>query len=91
MDIWDEVVKEYNDELNKLRLNVSGGQADSFAHYRQLVGLVQGIEWSRNKCCWPTGDPKKNGFLFCGEPVVPGKPYCLKHCYEAYTTSRDSN
>ena len=51
---------------------------------RQLV-------WSRSKCCWPTGDPKKNGFLFCGEPVVPGKPYCLKHCYEAYTTSRDSN
>ena len=49
MDIWDEVVKEYNDELNKLRLNVSGGQADSFAHYRQLVGLVQGIEWSRNQ------------------------------------------
>jgi hypothetical protein len=49
MDVWDEVVKEYNDELNKLRLNVSGGQADSFAHYRQLVGLVQGIEWSRNK------------------------------------------
>jgi len=49
MDIWDEVVKEYNDELNKLRLNVSGGQADSFAHYRQLVGFVQGIEWSRNQ------------------------------------------
>jgi len=49
------------------------------------------LNWSRNKCCWPTGDPKKNGFLFCGEPVVPGKPYCLKHCYEAYTTSRESN
>ena len=49
------------------------------------------LEWSRNKCCWPTGDPKKNGFLFCGELIVPGKPYCLKHCYEAYTTSRDSH
>ena len=49
------------------------------------------LEWSRNKCCWPTGDPKKNGFLFCGGSVVPGKPYCLKHCYEAYTTSRDSH
>ena len=48
MDIWDEVIKEYNNELNKLRLNVSSGQADSFAHYRQLVGLIQGIEWSRN-------------------------------------------
>lgn len=51
---------------------------------RQLV-------WSRSKCCWPTGDPKKNGFLFCGDTVVPGKPYCLPHCKEAYTTSRDAS
>ena len=51
---------------------------------RQLV-------WSRSKCCWPTGDPKKNGFVFCGDTVVPGKPYCLPHCKEAYTTSRDSS
>ena len=51
---------------------------------RQLV-------WSRSKCCWPTGDPKKNGFVFCGDAVVPGKPYCLPHCKEAYTTSRDAS
>lgn len=50
---------------------------------RQLV-------WSRSRCCWPTGDPKKNGFLFCGGNVVPGKPYCLQHCQEAYTNSRDT-
>ena len=49
MDIWDEVVKEYDNELNKLRLTVSSGQAEDFAHYRQLVGLIQGIEWSRNQ------------------------------------------
>lgn len=49
------------------------------------------LEWSRSKCCWPTGDPKFNGFSFCGAPIVPGKPYCLKHCQEAYTTSRDSS
>ena len=48
------------------------------------------LEWSRSKCCWPTGDPKKNGFVFCGDTVVPGKPYCLPHCREAYTTSRDT-
>ena len=51
---------------------------------RQLV-------WSRSKCCWPTGDPKNNGFVFCGDTVVPGKPYCLPHCKEAYTTSRDAS
>ncbi len=49
MDMWDEVVKEYDNELNKLRLTVSSGQAEDFAHYRQLVGLIQGIEWSRNQ------------------------------------------
>ena len=48
------------------------------------------LSWSRSKCCWPTGDPKKTGFSFCGGPIVPGKPYCLAHCGEAYTTSRDS-
>ena len=49
------------------------------------------LEWSRSKCCWPTGDPKKNGFVFCGDAVVPGKPYCLTHCQEAFTTSRDAS
>ena len=48
------------------------------------------LKWSRSKCCWPSGDPKLSGCTFCGDAVVPGKPYCLKHCEEAYTTSRDS-
>ena len=41
------------------------------------------LEWSRSKCCWPTGDPKKNGFVFCGDAIVPGKPYSLTHSQEA--------
>jgi len=57
MEIWDEVIKEYNNELDKLRLSVSSGQAEDFAHYRQLVGLIQGIEWSRNNL---TSIVKKN-------------------------------
>jgi|TARA_R110002020_G_C15895510_1_gene740515 hypothetical protein len=48
MEVWDEVIKEYNTELNKLRISVSNGNSDSFAHYRQIVGHIQGIEWSRN-------------------------------------------
>ena len=47
MDIWDEVIKEYNDELDKLKNSVSNGQSDSFAHYKQMVGHIHGIEWSR--------------------------------------------
>ena len=48
MDIWDEVVKEYNDELTKLRNGICNGQSDTFAHYRQMVGHIYGIEWARN-------------------------------------------
>jgi len=49
------------------------------------------ISWSRSKCSWPIGDPKSTSFKFCGEDVVIGKPYCNDHCFEAYTTNRDSS
>jgi GcrA cell cycle regulator len=40
---------------------------------------------SRASCAWPIGDPRAPGFHFCGEtPVVPGRPYCVEHCYVAY-------
>ena len=48
------------------------------------------IDWSHAKCSWPVGDPKTNEFRFCGEGVVQGKPYCNQHCFEAYTTGRES-
>jgi len=47
MEIWDEVIKDYNEELNRLKNILAGGSAESFANYRQLVGHIQGIEWSR--------------------------------------------
>jgi len=49
------------------------------------------ISWSRSKCSWPIGDPKSTSFKFCGDDVVIGKPYCNDHCFEAYTTNRDSS
>jgi len=48
MDIWDEVVIEFNDEINKLKTTLSNGSAEDYAHYRQLVGSISGIEWARN-------------------------------------------
>ena len=47
MEIWDEVIKEYNDELNKVKNTLGDGNAENYSHYRQLVGHIQGIEWSR--------------------------------------------
>jgi GcrA cell cycle regulator len=35
-------------------------------------------------CLWPIGDPGQPDFHFCGEPPVPGKPYCDSHCAKAY-------
>ena len=51
--------------------------------------VLRSLEWSRNKCLWPHGDPKNLDFKFCGEPVLSGKPCCLKHCELAYNNSKD--
>ncbi len=42
-------------------------------------------------CQWPIGDPRKPDFRFCGEPALPGKPYCADHCAAAYTRSGGSS
>ncbi len=47
-------------------------------HVIKLDALRSGM------CSWPLGDPEKEGFHFCGEPTVPGKPYCATHCAVAY-------
>ncbi len=52
---------------------------------------LRNINWSRSRCSWPSGDPKTVAFSFCGEEVVPGKPYCNDHCFDAYTTTRESS
>ena len=33
--------------------------------------LLRDVEWSRNACCWPDGDPKLPGFKFCGVAIIP--------------------
>ena len=52
--------------------------------------LLRDVEWSRNRCCWPIGDPKLPGFSFCGTSIIPGRPYCDEHSNLAYTNSRES-
>ena len=52
--------------------------------------LLREVEWSRNRCCWPIGDPKLPGFSFCGTSITPGRPYCEEHSKLAYTTTRES-
>ena len=52
--------------------------------------LLRDVEWSRNRCCWPIGDPKLPGFSFCGTTIIPGRPYCEEHSNLAYTNTRES-
>ena len=47
MDVYNEALQKIDEELNLLRINIANGQADNFANYKQLVGRIQGVEWSR--------------------------------------------
>ena|SRR3990167_5096115 len=31
------------------------------------------------ECRWPVGDPQRPGFCYCGNPPMPGLPYCHYH------------
>ena len=48
MEIWDEVIQEFNEEINKLRVSLGNGSAEDYAHYRQMVGSISSLEWARN-------------------------------------------
>jgi len=47
-------------------------------------GGVALIDLTEHMCRWPYGDPREEGFTFCGRPVYPGKPYCADHVLVAY-------
>jgi GcrA cell cycle regulator len=38
-------------------------------------------------CRWPFGDPRDEDFHFCGEPGIPGRPYCAHHWRMAFQPS----
>ena len=43
MEIWDEVIQEFNLEIERLKVSLGQGAAEDYAHYRQLVGSIQGL------------------------------------------------
>ena len=47
MNIWDEVIKEFEKEKNNVKDTLATGGVEDFPHYKQLVGSIQGIEWCR--------------------------------------------
>lgn len=57
---------------------------------KRKASPLTAAEWDRSKCSWPIGDPKSSDFHFCGDKIVPGRPYCSKHCAVAYTNMREN-
>ena len=49
MDIWDEVITSFNKEIETLKNSLASGSIEDYAHYRQLVGSISSIEWSRQQ------------------------------------------
>jgi len=47
MDIWDEIIKELNGEIERLKTALGNGSAEDYSHYRQIVGSISGIDWAR--------------------------------------------
>ena len=49
MDIWDEVIKEFDKEIQRLKDVLGEGSIEDHTHYKQVVGSISGIEWSRSQ------------------------------------------
>jgi|TARA_Y100000114_G_C11744128_1_gene320666 hypothetical protein len=47
MDIWDEIIKQFDVEINKLQSDLGNGSAQDYPHYRQIVGSISGLEWAK--------------------------------------------
>lgn len=55
-------------------------------------GGISLLELTEKTCRYPYGDPKKEGFHFCGCAALAGLPYCAEHAEIAYqTTTRKFN
>ena len=47
MEIFDKVLKTYDEELSQLKETLGNGSAEDYPHYRQLVGSIASIEWAK--------------------------------------------
>ena len=45
----EELIKLYTEEIQRLKETIGTGQVEDFSHYKQVVGSIQGIEWSKQQ------------------------------------------
>ncbi|MBU0800301.1 MAG: GcrA family cell cycle regulator [Alphaproteobacteria bacterium] len=41
--------------------------------------IITALKLTNDMCRWPFGDPKEEGFHFCGDHSPFESPYCEKH------------
>jgi len=46
------------------------------------------LELESGECRWPMGDPRQEGFSFCGAQQVLGRPYCIQHWPLSFVPSK---
>ena len=47
MEIFDKVLKTYDEELSQLKETLGNGSAEDYPHYRQLVASIASIQWAK--------------------------------------------
>ena len=47
MNIWEEVIQEFDAEIGRLQTSLGNGSAEDYPHYRQIVGSISGLEWAK--------------------------------------------
>ncbi len=47
MEAWDEIVLEFNKEIERVKEALAMGSIGSFSEYQNLVGYCKGIMFSR--------------------------------------------
>lgn len=59
--------------------------SDKKKSYKTLLELEAG------DCRWPVGDPRQDGFHFCGAPQMVGRPYCVAHWPLSFVPGKGRN
>jgi len=49
------------------------------------------LELESGDCRWPVGDPRQDGFHFCGGPQMNGRPYCIEHWPLSFVPGKGRN
>lgn len=64
--------------------NAPAAEAAPAPQKKKTNGIVRLEALRPGMCSWPVGEPGAEDFHFCGDEVVPEKPYCADHCARAY-------